>query len=306
MAEARRGPAIGVIGLPEGWSSRRLVDAVEARTGVRQLIDLRRVALDLGSGRAIHDGCELTALDAVIVKKLGRTYRPDLLDRLELLHFLHERGVRVFSRPRSMMRVLDRLSCTVTLRIGGIPMPETVITEDLDQALNAIGRFGKSVFKPLYTSKARGMLVIEPGPDARDRIAEFQAGGNPVLYIQRLVPIPQVDLGVAFLGGQYLATYARGGRELTEDPHTSTPTQYWPYEPSPEIVELAQKAQSLFDLDFTCVDIVETRDGPLVFEVSAFGGFRGLLEANNIDAAARYVEYVMHELERDHRQQDAR
>jgi ribosomal protein S6--L-glutamate ligase len=59
---------------------------------------------------------------------------------------------------------------------------------------------------------------------------------------------------------------------------------------------VAQKAQSLFDLDFTCVDVVETAAGPVVFEVSAFGGFRGIQEACGLDAAAMYTEYVMEKI----------
>ena len=52
---------------------------------------------------------------------------------------------------------IDRLACTVTLRLGEIPLPPTVITEDIDQAAAAVERFGTAVLKPLYTSKARGM-----------------------------------------------------------------------------------------------------------------------------------------------------
>jgi ribosomal protein S6--L-glutamate ligase len=46
----------------------------------------------------------------------------------------------------------------------------------------------------------------------------------------------------------------------------------------------------------TAVDVVETADGPMVFEVSAFGGFRGLKESRGFDVAQRYVDYVIHEL----------
>jgi ribosomal protein S6--L-glutamate ligase len=49
-------------------------------------------------------------------------------------------------------------------------------------------------------------------------------------------------------------------------------------------------------LDFTCVDVAETNEGPLVFEVSAFGGFRGLLDANGIDAADVFSSYVVDKL----------
>ena len=44
-----------------------------------------------------------------------------------------------------------------------------------------------------------------------------------------------------------------------------------------------------FGLDYTVVDLVEQGDDFLIYEVSAFGGFRGLLEASGVDAAAAYA-----------------
>jgi ribosomal protein S6--L-glutamate ligase len=289
-------PLIGVVGLPDGWSSQRLVDAVETKTGARHLIDLSCIRFDLASGRVSYDGLDLSAMDALIVKKIGASYRPELLDRLEMLHFLHENGVRVFSKPTSMMRLLDRLSCTVTLRLGGIPIPDTVVTEDIDIAVEAVHRFHKAILKPLFTSKARGMRLVEADAEARDKIEAFRAAGNHILYVQRMVELPGVDLGVVFLGGEYLASYARVARDSSWNTTTGTGGKYRRHEPSPDIIQLARGAQALFDLDFTCVDVAETPDGPVVFEVSAFGGFRGLMEADGINAADHYVEYVLRKL----------
>jgi tetrahydromethanopterin:alpha-L-glutamate ligase len=49
-------------------------------------------------------------------------------------------------------------------------------------------------------------------------------------------------------------------------------------------------------MDFTTVDVAETDTGPIVFEVSAFGGFRGALEGIGIDAAGLYTEHVLRQL----------
>jgi ribosomal protein S6--L-glutamate ligase len=135
--------------------------------------------------------------------------------------------------------------------------------------------------------------VIEAGPGVRDRVAAFKDRGNQVMYIQQMVAHPGSDLGVAFLGGDYLATYARQGSGTSWNTTTRSGGKYAPHKPSQEVLDLAWKAQDLFGLDFTCVDVVESPDGPMVFEVSAFGGFRGLLEANGIDAAALYTDYVL-------------
>jgi len=290
---------IGVVGIPTGWSTLRLLDALERKTGYRLCIDMADVRLDLDSRRLYCRDVDLTDLDAVIVKKIAPSYSPDALDRMEILRFLAGRGVPVFSNPDSMFRLIDRLSCTTTLRLGDIPMPPTVITEDADEALGAVVRFGKAIFKPLFSSKARGMVVIENGPDAPKAIADYKAAGNQLFYIQQMVSHAGgcLDLGVSFLGGRYLATYARQGSDTSWNTTTQAGGRYVPYTPSDAIIELAHKAQGLFPgMAFTCVDVVETPEGAAVYEVSAFGGFRGLHEACGLDAASAYADYVLEKI----------
>jgi tetrahydromethanopterin:alpha-L-glutamate ligase len=285
---------IGVVGTAGGWSSESLADRVAERTGFRLLVNMERVSARLHEGRVLFGDFDLCALDGLIIKKVGDQYDAHLLDRLELLRYVEERGVAIFSKPLSISRLLDRLTCTVTLASGGIPMPPTEITEDLRHAGDAVKRFGKAVVKDLYSTKARGMLLVSADdPELQQRLAVFQAADNPVLYIQQLLKLPGRDLGMAFLGGQYLGAYARvqGGEAWNTTIRAGG--HYEPYEPRPQILELARRAQSLFDLDFTGVDVVETERGPMVLEVSAFGGFSGLRDGSKVDAAARYADYVL-------------
>ena len=286
---------IAVVGVSEGWSSELLADTVAEKTGYRLLVDMAHARLDLAEGKLWYHDTDLTGLDAIIIKKIAPSYSPDVLDRLEMLRFASAK-VPTFSKASSILRLIDRLSCTVTLRQGGIPMPDTTITEDPEEALTAVRQYGRAVFKPLYSTKARGMTVIEDSPQAPTAIQAFLNAGNNIMYIQRMVQHPGKDLGVTFLGGQYVATYARQGSGKSWDTTTRTGGKYVGYQPSQEIIDLAHKAQALFDMAFTCVDVVETPDGPLIYEVSAFGGFRGLRDACNIDAASRYVDWVLEEI----------
>lgn len=286
---------IGVVGTKDGWSSERLADSVDNLIGFRFLMEMSQASLDLEQGKVWVGNQDLTELDALIVKKIGARYSPDLLDRLEILRFLYHKGVKIFSSPLSIMKVLDRLSCTVTLKLNNIHMPPTMITEAQDQALKTLDQYQEAVFKPLYTSKARGMSLIQAGPGAEKKIREFHQH-NPIMYIQKRIDLKGRDLGIAFLGGQYLTTYARCNSGFSWNTTTLNGGRYEPYQPSKESIETARKAQALFDLDFTCVDLVENEDKPLIFEVSAFGGFRGILEAQGIDAAQLYSKYVLDRL----------
>ncbi|MFP4392697.1 MAG: GAK system ATP-grasp enzyme [Desulfohalobiaceae bacterium] len=283
---------IGVVGTQGGWSSERLADAVQAQTGFRMLIDMREVGLDLDQGRVSFQDWDLSSLDGLLIKKIGARYSPDLLDRLEVLRFLFSKGVPIFSSPLSIMRVLDRLSCTISLKTANLPMPPTVITESLDKAEQAVREYREAIFKPLYTSKARGMALIKDGPSARQKIQSFKQE-NPIMYIQQKIDLPGCDLGLAFLGGEYLGTYARCNSTDSWNTTTANGGKYTPYEPTLESIELARQAQDLFKLDFTTVDLAETSKGPMIFEVSAFGGFRGLMQVKDIDAAKLFAEYAM-------------
>ena len=289
---------IGVIGLPGKWSTEALADAVEERTGYRRVIDMGEVYLDLERQRLLFQDQDLCQLDALIVKKISARYSPNTLDRLELLRVAEQAGVRVFSRAENILRLIDRLSCTVTLRNAGIPMPATRVTEDIGAALTAVQDFGSAVFKPLYSTKARGMCVIDAHRDHGEierEIRAFQAD-NPMLYIQQKIELPGRDLGMVFLDGEYLGSYARVSKDSAWNTTIHSGGKYAAHTPPDEVIELARRAQGLFAMDFTTVDVAETRDGPIVFEVSAFGGFRGALEGIGIDAAGLYTEHVLRQL----------
>jgi ribosomal protein S6--L-glutamate ligase len=289
---------IGVIGIPGKWSTETLADAVEERTGYRQVIDMGGVSLDLERQRLLFQEQDLCQLDALIVKKISASYSPNTLDRLELLRVAEQAGVRVFSRAENILRLIDRLSCTVTLRNAGIPMPATRVTEDVGAALTAVQDFGSAVFKPLYSTKARGMCVIEAQQDhagIEREIRAFQAD-NPMMYIQQKVELPGRDLGMVFLAGEYHGSYARVSKDDAWNTTIHSGGRYAAHTPPDDVIELARRAQAPFGMDFTTVDVAETNTGPIVFEVSAFGGFRGALEGIGIDAAGLYTDHVLRQL----------
>ena len=291
MADVR----IGVVGIPGKWSTEVLADALERRTGYRLVIDMGRVELDLAERRLLFEGHDLCGLDGLIAKKISAQYSPNTLDRLELLRVAESAGVRVFSGAENMLRLVDRLSCTVGLRIAGIPMPDTRVTEDLDAAVATVREFGSAVFKPLFSTKARGMSIID-ADEGEDRVRESVEAfrrTNPMMYIQRRLELFGRDLGLVFLGGDYLGTYARVSQSDSWNTTINSGGRYAQYTPPAEIIDLAHRAQAPFGMDFTTVDVAETPDGPIVFEVSAFGGFRGALEGAGIDAAVAYADYAI-------------
>lgn len=287
------------MGIPGKWSTEAIADALESRTGFRLVVDMAEVRADLASGSLWFGDIDLCGLDGLVVKKISEEYSPHTLDRVELLRLAENRGVRVFSRTEVIVRMIDRLACTMTLRNGGVPMPETTVTESKAEALDTVRRYRSAVFKPLFSTKARGMCVLESDSDEGDLLARIDqfSTENPMMYIQKRVELPGRDFGMVFLGGEYLGSYARIAEGDSWNTTIHSGGRYAEHQPPGSTIELARHAQSLFGMDFTTVDVADTPDGPVIFEVSAFGGFRGAREGIGIDAASRYADYILASLE---------
>jgi len=289
---------IGVVGLPDKWSTETLAEEVQKQTGFSLVIDMNEVTLDLASGALMYQEEDLCQFDALIIKKISSDYSPNTLDRLELLRVAENAGVSLFSKPESILRLIDRLSCTVTLSNAGIPMPATRITESITEAVSAVKDFGSAIFKPLYSTKARGMCVINQA-DGKTKVLEaiqaFKAN-NPMMYIQQKVALGGKDMGLMFLDNQYLGAYARVSKNNAWNTTIHSGGSYESVQPTQAIIEMADKAQRLFNMSYTTVDVAETDQGAIVFEVSAFGGFRGGKEGMGLNVAKLYVAYVLEKL----------
>lgn len=289
---------IGVIGLAGKWSTELLADAVYARTGQRDIIDLTQVVADLARGSLHYQQRNLADYDALIIKKVSEQYQPLMLDRLALLRLISPAKTRIFSTPDAIMRLVDRLACTLTLKQAGIPMPPTLITENHQAAFEAVIDYGQAILKPLYSTKAKGMEYLDarqPSKKLRHQLDQFHRQYG-FYYVQKKLDLPGQDLGVMFLGGEYQGSYARLSPQNGWNTSTANGGKYAPGDPDDATLAIAQQAQALFELDYTTVDMAQTEDGPVCFEVSAFGGFKGAYEGLNINMAQRYVDYVIQQL----------
>jgi tetrahydromethanopterin:alpha-L-glutamate ligase len=284
---------IAVVGQPGAWSTERLAGALRAAGAEALVVDLAACALRLPEPGVWHQGRRLDA-DAVVVKKIGDTAGGwTVRERLHILRHWEASGVPVWSVPDRLEVAVDRYRMTVELVRAGLPVPETVITEDVGEAVASVERFGAAVLKPLFTSKGRGMVHLDPALDVRRILERHRAENADPFYLQRFVKHPGRDLGVAVLDGRCLGAYWRiagDGQWMTT---VLSGGRYAPADPPAEALALAERAARHFGLLFTGVDLIEADDGFTVLEVSAFGGFRGLLDGCGVDAAPRLADAVL-------------
>lgn len=289
---------IAVVGQPGAWSTERLAEALRRAGADAPVVDLAACGVRLPEAAVYHAGRPLT-VDAAVVKKIGDTTGGwAVRERLHVLRHLEAGGVPVWSAPDRIEAAVDRARMTVELVRAGVPVPETVITEDVGEAVAAVERFGGAVLKPLFTSKGRGMQRLDPSLDLPGLFARHARQTPGPFYLQRFVKHPGRDLGVAVLDGECVGAYWRvAGRDQWMTTILAG-GRYERAEPPAESLELARRAAAHFGLLFTGVDLIESDEGYRVLEVSAFGGFRGLLDGCGIDAAPLVAAAVLRRIAR--------
>jgi ribosomal protein S6--L-glutamate ligase len=251
------------------------------------------VAHDVGASSVTLGGEDLSTCAGIVVKKLGDQSDPWGRMRLHALRALEHSGVRVFSRVDVIDAAMDRYRMTMQLVAAGLPVPRTLAVTSAASLGDAVAELGDCVVKPVYTSKGRGMVRI----DARipGGLAGLPSDMTPCL-VQEFVPAPGRDIGATVVGGRFVGAFYRLAAEGAWITTTERGGTYAPCDLPPAGVEVAEAATRAFGLDYTVVDLVECDGGFLVYEVSAFGGFRGLLTATGTDPSIAYSAYVRSQL----------
>jgi len=291
---------IAIAGVIGKWSTEHLGEALRARGVETTLFQVQDCLLDLDQGAVRYENKVLQGFDGVVVKKMGEVTHQNFTYRLGILRQLEKNGARVFSPPDQIAVVADRLEVTRTLRWAGLPMSPTVVTESVDEALSALYRFNKAVLKPIFTTKGRGMKLLNAGQrdEAAAELVQFRDSGQGPFYLQQFVNAQDGrDIGISVLDGKVIGTYYRIAGEGNWMTTIHSGGRYEACELTPQLEEIALRAAGAFKLDFTGVDIVQAPDGSLMlYEVSAFGGFKGCQVALDLDAADLYADYVVRTL----------
>ena len=107
---------------------------------------------------------------------------------------------------------MDKYLATARLDAAGLRVPETIVCQHADAALEAFNLLGCDVVvKPLFGSEGRGMVRVSD-PEMAWRTFRTLERLQSVLYLQRFIAHPGWDLRVFVLGNRILAAMRREAR----------------------------------------------------------------------------------------------
>ena len=272
---------------PNDWTARAFLQSVRQRGA--NPIPFR---LD-GITSRIFDIHLADKMDSVIVRDLGAGACEQVSFKLDLLRILSE-NILITNTPEAIQNAANKHYSLRLFKKSALPVPETVVTCDLDVAMNLLERWGTVVVKPIFGRRGIGIDRFFSGPDRFDSNRSSLEGilsKSGVLYLQEFIPMER-DIRAFVVGDRVVGSiyrYAQGGW-ITNLSQGGTSERCLL---DPEQEEASILASEVIGTAFAGVDIAETDDGFLILEVNGTPSGKGIYDACRVDVTGDIVDHLI-------------
>lgn len=283
---------------PEAWSSSQVREALTKRGISYECFTFPRLVARLAyrpyfkvNGISIMDD-----LDALIIRPIGRGSLEELVFRMDMLYKLERKGFYMVNPPTAIEHCVDKYDILALLEDVGVPVPRTLATESVNEAIKAFDELGGDiVVKPIFGSRGQGATRVND-IDIADTIFKAITFHHGVIYMQEFVEHGFSDIRAFVLGDQVIASMRRVAKGWKTN--YSQGAQPAATEICDEFKELAVKAAKAVGCKVAGVDILEGPEGPRIVDVNSQPGWKGLQEVAKVNIADELVKYVISELKK--------
>jgi RimK family alpha-L-glutamate ligase len=282
----------------EAWSSTQVREALTKRGISYECFTFPRLVARLAykpyfkvNGISILDD-----LDALIIRPIGRGSLEELVFRMDMLYKLERQGFYMVNPPAAIEHCVDKYDILAILEDEGVPVPRTLATESVNEAIRAFKELGGDiVVKPIFGSRGQGATRVND-IDIADTIFKAITFHHGVIYMQEFVPHGNSDIRAFVIGDQVVACMRRvatGWKTNYSQGAKPAPAQI-----SREFEEIAIKSSKAVGCKIAGVDILEGPDGPRIVDVNSQPGWKGLQVVAKVNIAEEIVDFVLKELKK--------
>lgn len=274
-----------------GWHTDELARALGERGHVAVVLPYDGLVAQIGT-RASLTSAETPILDAdaVMARIIPRGSLEQIIYRVDALHWLEARGVRVVNSPRTIERCVDKFYTTALLATAGLPVPETMVCQGLDEAMATVRTWGRAVIKPVFGSMGLGMVRVDD-PESGFRVLRTLDQIRAVFYLQQVIDHEGYDVRVLVAGGELIGAISRHAPPGEWRTNIAQGGTARPLAAPDDWRRLALEACAVVGADYAGVDLLPARDGrTYVLEVNAIPAWHGVQQATGLDIAGLLVD----------------
>lgn len=274
------------------YSTARLKQAGEARGHQVDVIDTLHCDIDITSNnpKIRYMGEELPQYDAVI-PRIGASitfYGTAVVRQFEMM------GTFCINESVAISRSRDKLRSLQLLSRKGIGLPKTGFASRPDKIQDLIKNVGGAplVIKLLEGTQGIGVVLAETNKAAESVIEAFMGLKANILVQEFIEEANGADIRCFVVGNKVIAAMKRqaGEGEFRSNLHRGGTAQL--VKLTKEERATAINAAKIMGLNLCGVDILQSKNGPVVMEVNSSPGLEGIEKATGKDVADMIFEFI--------------
>ena len=273
------------------YSTKRLVEEVEAMGWECRVLDYLKCTLDIVKGRRVinYNGKTLDKPDAIIPRiGASRTFFGNAVIRqFESMGVFSTTSSLSLSRSRDKLRSIQILSRNVDI-------PKTVFASNKSKAEDVINLAGGTplIMKVLEGTQGKGVVLVDSKMSAKSVLDAFNGLEVNILIQEFIKEVDGEDIRVFVVDGKVVGAMKRKAKdkEFRSNLHqggTSIPHKVKRNEKS-----VAIRSALAMGLGICGVDIINSARGPLVLEVNSSPGLEGIEKTTGFNIAGEIMSYI--------------
>ncbi|NKI31128.1 RimK family alpha-L-glutamate ligase [Croceivirga thetidis] len=274
-------------------STRRIAQEAEALGHYVELIDHTKCSVKLGEGQPkIFIGEEdiTNEFDAIIPRIGTKVTRHGaaIVKQFEMNDIFSTARSLGITRARNKVRTLQIMARK------GIPIPETLFSINPDNIGDQLRILGGApvIIKLQEGTQGRGVILAESQKSAKSIIDTFYKMDTSILMQRFIEEANGEDIRIIVVGSKVVASMKRTSQldDFRSNVHRGGDTVA--VQISPKEAKIAVNAAKYLGLGVAGVDLMRSKNGPVLIEVNASPGLKGIEHATNINVAKHIIQFV--------------
>lgn len=289
-----------MLGNQDSWYVQQLCDAFRIGNHEATACLFPELEARIFDGKStLHIGDRVvTSYDALIVRTMPPGSLEQVVLRMNLLALAEESGVIVLNPAKAIECAVDKGLTSLRLSQAGLTVPNTVVCESCEQAVDQFHQLGGDVVvKPIFGAEGRGILRVTDEQMAWRTFRTLERL-HAAIYIQQFLPGRLEDIRVLVLDGEVVASIKRfpaegdfrsnAAQQGTATAHVATSTE----------AAIAIRAAEVTGCIFAGVDLMyDEKDQLNVIEVNAVPGWKALQKHCTVNVPETLVSWLQNRIE---------
>ncbi|HIE81340.1 MAG TPA: RimK family alpha-L-glutamate ligase [Candidatus Poseidoniales archaeon] len=287
---------------PRLYSTRRLAEEAEKMGWAVRIIDPLSVTVvvDERGGRIFHRGWPVEC--EAVIPRIGYSITRR---GVAIVRQFEHMGVIILNPSDAILQSRDKLLASQLMADAGIPVPITAhvaAREDTNRAIDRVGGV-PCVVKATEGTQGSAVYLARTHEQARQLVFQMLERGMRPLVQEYIEESHGHDIRVFVVGGRVSAAMRRraAGDEFRSNFHLGGHVE--PVHLSEAQIAVALSAANILGMDIAGVDMLESRDGPLVLEVNSSPGLQGIEAASGVNVAGAVARHLENRLVATRQQQ---